>query len=141
MKVVTPPKPLSSSYSVTRRGKASRVQGPGSVKHDPSPPWDTPSPALLTQVHPTDPHSCVDIHVLKLSPLLFPRGAPFHSCFSLKTAWSSHVLGKKEAEEEAHLSSPQPKSPDTGLGGYWALRSKHFQIWVEPVTAHQNLPV
>ena len=59
-----------------------------------------------------------------------------HPCFSLMTAWTSNVLGRKRAEEEAGLSRLPPGGPDTGLGGCWALSSGRFQVWDEPATAH-----
>ena len=141
--VVTPPTLLSSSSPVTRRRKAGGVQGPAWVKLDAPPPWD-PQPCLLrptscTSWCPSPPALThipgVDIHVHKLPHVLFPHGIPLHPCSSLTKAWTSHVLGRKEAEEEVSLSYLPPGDPDAGLRGCWALESRHFQRWDEPATA------
>ena len=64
----------------------------------------------------------VDVHVHKQPHhVLFPRGMPPPPPPSLATAWTSHILGRKEA---ASLSYLPPGGPDTGLRGCWALGSR-----------------
>ena len=61
-------------------------------------------------------------HIHKLPHhVLFPHGTPPPPLSFLTTAWTSHVLGRKEA---ASLSYLPPGGPDTGVRGCWALGSR-----------------